>query len=183
MNSTQTSQTDVQLVTAAERARGVEAWFLLAAPDVAKAREEWRTKGAAILKCGRLFSAVRIPGAIVRAAADEDDRARVDAFLADVLHGGPVFVAAGGDWYYALVAGGTGYDWPVPGIQCLDRGIRLGVPAVQLTTYEPGTSYWSVPMDSPGDLCHEGSLTDLIGCGLARLATAQQQPSERGQIS
>ncbi|MFF0133709.1 hypothetical protein ACFYTG_50115 [Streptomyces mirabilis] len=181
MKCTQTSQPEAEVITGAERARGIEAWLLLAAPDAAKARREWETQGAAILRCGQLFTAVRIPGTIVRAAADKDDAAGVDAFLAQVFAGGPVFTDAGLNRYYALVQGGAAYDWHVPGTECLPRGIGLGVPAVGLMQYEPGVPYWASPMDGPGELCDEDQVADLVMTGWRRLA--QSRPSDRGADS
>ncbi|MFE5813023.1 integrase core domain-containing protein [Streptomyces sp. NPDC056479] len=69
MKTAKTSQTDVRVITTADRRRGVVAWLLLAAPDKNRAHAEWEKDGAAVLQCGLLFTAVRIPGTIVRAAA------------------------------------------------------------------------------------------------------------------
>jgi hypothetical protein len=101
------------VITNAERARGIAAWLLLAAPDTDKAREEWHTMGTALLRCGVLFTAVCVPGAIIPAAAGTDEPARVDAFLVFLL--GPVFASAGLSRYYALVPGGTSWDWAILG--------------------------------------------------------------------
>ncbi|MFD3843532.1 hypothetical protein ACFWWC_46150 [Streptomyces sp. NPDC058642] len=93
MTSAHTSQSEGDVITNAERARGIAAWLLLAAPDTDKAREEWHTMLTALLRCGVLFTAVCVPGAIIPAAAGTDEPARVDAFLASFL--GPVFASAG----------------------------------------------------------------------------------------
>ncbi|MFF0092644.1 hypothetical protein ACFYSF_22155 [Streptomyces canus] len=178
MKCTQTSQPEARVITGAERARAVEAWLLLAAADAAKARREWETQGAAVLRCGQLFDAVRLPGAIVRSAAETDDPADVDRFLAQALGGGPVFTTAGLERYYALVEGGVAYDWRAPAAECLPRGIGLGVPAVGLTEYQPSLSYWASPMDAPGQLCDENKVAELVMSGWRRLAEAN--PSGRG---
>lgn len=184
MNSTPKSPTTAHVTTRAERALAVEHWLLQAAPDVPTARREWEATGMALLRCGGLFTAVRIPGAIVRAAAGTDEPPRVDVFLTEVLHGGPVFTVAGLDRYYALVGAAALCDWDASGTERLPRGIRLGVPAVSLTEYVPGVGYWAVPMDSPAELCMAADLADMIAHGRARLAAAtQREPSERGTAS
>ncbi|MFJ5265910.1 hypothetical protein ACIQAC_36155 [Streptomyces sp. NPDC088387] len=157
------------VITRADRVRGVEAWLLLAAPDEGKARAEWEKKGAAILTCGTLFTAVRIPGSIVRAAAGTVDPETVDRFLREAVDGGAVFAVEGLHVYYALVPGGTAYDWFVPGADCLFRGVRIGVPAVRLTEYAPGVQYWASPMDNPGDLCTVDKVEALVLTGWRQL--------------
>jgi hypothetical protein len=181
VKNAKTSQTDVRVITTADRHRGVVAWLLLAAPDKNRARAEWENDGAAVLQCGLLFTAVRIPGTIVRAVAGTRDPTEVDAFLVKNLDGGGVFTDAGLNRYYALVPGGAVYDWKVPGTECLPRGICLGVPAVESARYEPGVQYWASPMDSPGDLCDERKVADLVLAGWGRLV--QQEPSDRGEQS
>ncbi|PWI15931.1 hypothetical protein DI272_18495 [Streptomyces sp. Act143] len=177
MKCTQTSQPEAGVIMGAERARAVEAWLLLAAPDTAKARQEWETQGTAILRCGPFFDAIRIPGAIVRAAAGEDDAFAVDPFLLQALDRGPVFATAGLERYYALVPGGVAYDWRVPVAESLPRGIGLGVPAVRLTQYERDVSYWASPMDEPGKLCDADKVAELVATGWRRLT--QSSPSDR----
>jgi len=181
VTSTQTSQPETEVITGAERARGIEAWLLLAAPDANKARKEWKKMGATLLRCGELFTVVCIPGPIVGAAADTDDPAGVDGFLAQVLDRVPVFATVGLNRYYAPVPGGAFYDWKVPGSACLSRATYVGVPAVHLTRYEPGVLYWASPMDTPGDLCDEVKVEALVLSGVRRLG--ENGPSERGAIS
>ncbi|MFG3022268.1 hypothetical protein ACGFZQ_27595 [Streptomyces sp. NPDC048254] len=166
MNST-TSQHET--ITGAERLCGVEAWLLLAAPDVARARQEWDEQGDTVLKCGVLFTAIRLPGDLVQAAAGTTDPAGIDAFLIKALDGGPVCTGAGLTYYYALVEGGACYEWRAAGTECLPRRTYLGVPAVQLTQYQPGAAYWPSPMDSPGDLCALDKVQALVALGQDRL--------------
>lgn len=137
----------------------------------------------ALLRCGGRFTAICIPGAVVHAAAGTDAPARVDAFLAEALDGGPVFAASGLDRYYALVGASAVRNWDVSGTECLPCGCLLGVPAVSLTEYEPGVPYWSVPIDSHGDVCLAASLADMVAYGRDRLAAPQREPIERGTIS
>ncbi|GAB3010921.1 hypothetical protein GCM10023080_091920 [Streptomyces pseudoechinosporeus] len=68
-----------QIVTRAERELAVGHWLLSAAPDMRQARQEWARSGVALLRCGGIFTAVRIRAALVQAAADTDDPKVIDA--------------------------------------------------------------------------------------------------------
>ncbi|MEU9357718.1 hypothetical protein AB0D35_06325 [Streptomyces sp. NPDC048301] len=149
----------VNVHTRMEMNAAVASWLLCAAEDRKTARQGWERDGLALIRCGSLFSAVRIPGEFIRAAAGVDlkggweEAPRVDAFLASALEDGPVIA----DWYagqyYALVPASEGRHWYGRGTAFLGAASYLGVPRPDVD--EPGLarSYWSVPMESPGALC------------------------------
>ncbi|MFC8584691.1 hypothetical protein ACFUGD_09075 [Streptomyces sp. NPDC057217] len=149
-----------------ERELAAATWLLLAARDAKAARHEWATYGAALLRCGTLFSAVRMPAELVHAAADTEDRYEVAHFLEVVLDGGPVIHDAGGRQFYALTPASAARYWRAPGTECLGTDSFLGVPATDLKQPDPRCSaYWAVPMDGPAALCVPGSVARLIGIG------------------
>jgi len=145
-------------------------WLLSAAKEERTARQQWAEHGIALLSCGGIFSAVRIPGDLVRAAAGATRTEEVNAYLRQALNGGPVFVDTYSNLYYALVPSSTARCWNVrdlPGVECLGRDHYLGVPATDRT--EPGgRSYWCVPMDSPGALCEPAAVVELVNNGQRR---------------
>ncbi|MEU1265557.1 hypothetical protein ABZ473_26495 [Streptomyces cellulosae] len=153
------------VVTGAERALAVEQWLLCAAKDRDQARAEWEQDGGALLRCGGLFSAIRLPLALVAAAAGTDDRQHVAAYLADALHGGGVFVDEVFQQVYFLVPtaacqpGQTGWLRGMPDAGTLHSEAFLGVP-------RPCTSdrrrYWLVEMGGPGDLCTPDAVKQLV---------------------
>lgn len=147
--------------TRAERLRAVEQFLLAAAQDPTTARHNWAVGHNVLVRCGVLFTAVRISGDTVRAAAGSQDRTEVDAYLADTLHG-PVFTEAGLARYYALVPPSTAHHWRLPGGECMQRNYFLGVPAPRYTEYEEGFPYWPVPMDSPSELCDPVRVSNLV---------------------
>jgi len=73
------------LITGAARRLAAEHWLLSAAPDRKLARAAWEERRYALLPCGVLFAAVRIPSDVVQAAAGSDDQEDVDRFLAEAL--------------------------------------------------------------------------------------------------
>lgn len=158
------------VTTSAERRLATEHWLLAAARDRDVARHEWLTQGVALLACGGIFAAFRMPGDLVRAAARTDDEEDVNGFLRRALEGGPVFRARYSDQYYALVPGSTAWRRPsraFPGLECLGRDCFLGVPAVDRT--EPvGHAYWPIPMGSPGELCDPRLVWAMVQLGQAR---------------
>ncbi|WP_157876628.1 hypothetical protein [Streptomyces graminilatus] len=131
------------------------------AQDPMTAREHWAAGRTVLLRCGGLFTAVRIPGDVVRAAAGSDDRTTVDAGLADILRG-PVFTDSGLTRYYVLVPASTARHWRLPESECLQRNYYLGVPSPRCTEYEEGFAYWPVPMDSAGVLCDPVRVSNLV---------------------
>jgi hypothetical protein len=138
--------------------------------------------GAAAL--GILFSAVRLPGDLVTAAAGVSRLADVDGFLDEVLDGGPVICDPRGHRYYALVPGSmpgrwrdAAEEWRTLGVACLGRGTYLGVPKVQAVEFDPEgqISYWSVPMPSAAVLCRRLAVARLIAAGKCRMAEEAEE--------
>ncbi|WP_431993379.1 hypothetical protein [Streptomyces albogriseolus] len=160
------------LTTVPERQFAAMSWLLGAAVDRDLARVQWDEQGIALLCCGGILSAVRIPARLVWAAVKTDQLEKVDAFLGEWFDGGAVFMDLRSQQYYALVPGTA--DWPLndrdfPGVQCLGRDNFLGVTASRLTTPE-GRAYWCLPMQSPGDLCYLDEVEALVRTGPAALA-------------
>ncbi|MGA5069283.1 hypothetical protein ACPB9E_36980 [Streptomyces exfoliatus] len=138
-------------------------WLFLAAADSRTARRDWAVRGVALLRCGVLFSAVRIPADIVHRAAGTDDGRGVVAFLERALAGGPVFYDEGGRRFYALTPVSTARMWRLPEAECLGRDVLLGVPATDLAERDPRcAAYWIVPMEGPASLCMPGEVAHLV---------------------
>ncbi|MFF8872390.1 hypothetical protein [Streptomyces massasporeus] len=154
-----------------DRVLVIEDWLLAAASDVQQARREWGEGGLTLLRCGDLFTAIRLPGDSVRAAASSIDPAEVSAYLAKVLDGGPVIASR--SRYYALVPPSTGVAWQHPDAECLTWGTWLGVPPVTSTTCEDSPAYWAVPMSRPGKLCDTDAVSRLVR--LARQLLSAQE--------
>jgi hypothetical protein len=146
-------------------------WLLSATESPDGAFREWDRQGMALLPCGTLFSAVRIPEAIVHAAVLSMDDEEVDARLAVSLLGGPVICDTVARRYYALVPAGT-TRWKAPDTICLGHGCHLGIPLPGRTGHDSQEwrSYWSVPMESVGALCVPDAVADLVAIGRYRLA-------------
>ncbi|GAB2961735.1 hypothetical protein GCM10023080_022610 [Streptomyces pseudoechinosporeus] len=134
---------------------------------------QWGEHGIALLRCGTLFSAVRIAEEIVHAAAGTDEAERVNAYLAAALLQGPVIHDPRRGRYYALVPASTAARWRAPDTDCLGRGWHLGVPRTDVTRDAPDAwrPYWSVPMPSPGELCSPGAVAQLVAMGRYRQAS------------
>ncbi|MBT2490667.1 hypothetical protein J7E96_19530 [Streptomyces sp. ISL-96] len=156
----------VQHVTSgAERQLAAQHWLSSASPDSAQTRREWQERPVAMLSCGSLFAAVRIPADLVQAAAQQTDAALIDVYLAGALHNGPVICDRYAHWYYALVPASTARRWDVPETVCLGVGASLGVPRPGLCGAESERVYWSVPMDSAGSLCSPHAVSQLVMTG------------------
>ncbi|MGF1342966.1 hypothetical protein ACQSMD_23130 [Streptomyces flavovirens] len=164
---------------AADRRLAVEDWLLSAHSSPSLAREEWQEHKIALFPLGTLFSAVRIPGHLVSAAARTADLQEIDAFLDEVLSGGPVVCDAYGLRYYALVPGrvprtwqAAADEWRTQDVDCLGCGTYLGVPRLDIVDHyaRGGRSYWAVPMPSAGVLCAPLSVARLIAAGADRSA-------------
>ncbi|MFG2113666.1 hypothetical protein ACGFRB_13700 [Streptomyces sp. NPDC048718] len=161
------------VVTRVERRAAVAHWLLSAAPDQTTARAEWRDYGIAVLACGSVLSAVRVPGALVFAAAGTEDIAEADVFLSGWLDGGAVVMDISSRLYYFLVPASTRCWWEpkeYPLVECLGQGAYLGVPVVSHTTPD-GRAYWAVGMDSPGDLCWPDEVASLLRRGQEAMNT------------
>ncbi|MER5904339.1 hypothetical protein ABT150_30270 [Streptomyces mirabilis] len=156
---------DTKLVTARERCAAVSSWLLTATEDRTLGRKQWAEGGIALLSCGGVFSAIRIPGLMVWAVAGTDELTEVDVFLSQALDGGPVFMDLHSNLYYLLVPGSFSWRWndrDFPGVECLGQDHFLGVPDIRLTVPR-GRSYWCVPMNSPGELCNSGDAERFVG--------------------
>ncbi|WP_240980776.1 MULTISPECIES: hypothetical protein [unclassified Streptomyces] len=149
-------------------------WLLSAAEDTRRARKEWADSGIALLRCGTLFTAVRLSAELVHAAAGTEDLRTVDTYLAQALLGGPAFADTRWGLYYALVPPGTArlrqWEGRTLDAECLGRNSYLGVPDPARTDPDDGSSYWSVPVDGPGLLGSPGAVAQLLVCGRHRLA-------------
>lgn len=167
----------------AERQLAVSHWLLAAAQDMNEARKEWAVGGIALLRCGGIFSAIRVPAEVVHAAAGTDELHQVNAYLSAALMGGPVFVDVASRRYYALVPGSAARQdaWKsrlVPEAECLGSGCFLGVPTPGATAPSEARSYWCVPMDSPGELCAPQAVSQLVMTGRYQRAVAERGASE-----
>ncbi|MEU5044527.1 hypothetical protein [Streptomyces griseorubiginosus] len=171
---TDDASSGVLVTTRQDRELAVGTWLLLAADSRDRALEEWRTGGIALLRCGIRFTAVRIDAGLIHAAAGSDTPEKVKEFLAEVLHGGPVFVDQHSRRYYALVPSSEAdrSEWSTQrrGAACLARGSFLGVPRFDLGNPDDAFSYWVVPMDGPGDLCPVAAVAQLVAYGHSRSA-------------
>ncbi|EKX64432.1 hypothetical protein [Streptomyces ipomoeae] len=165
-----------------DRDAAVRSFLLAAAFEPGKAPEQWAGKGLALLRCGGLLGAVRISTGLVRAAAGTDNPREVDAFLAEALPGGPVFVDRHAQWYYVLVPAGTGrrVEWATRsrhglGAEFLGMGSYLGVPRPEATDPEGERSYWCVPMDRPGALADPDAVSRFLALARRRHAQAKNE--------
>lgn len=160
---------------ASDRRLATEHWLLSTLPENrrARARLEWREQGVAMLPLGTLFSAVRIPGNIVHAAAGHHSPTQATRFLTETIDG-PVICDPRGHRYYALVPASTPRTWRrrlddlrTRDVDVLGHGTLLGVPPLDRTEFDPLTaaSYWAVPMESAGVLCRSLVVGRLVGAG------------------
>lgn len=169
----------IQTVTRSEETlRAVTNWLLSAARDPLRAVQEWDMDGMTVVQCGALFCAIRLPVLLVEAiASPRSVPVMVDAFLAEVLEGGPVIRCNTGRFFYALVEPSAADRWHVRGTECLGRGYDLGVPSLDLTEH-PGytASYWAVPVREPGVLCEVVAVEQFLLHGRHLLALEEEQP-------
>ncbi|MFJ5785450.1 hypothetical protein [Streptomyces hydrogenans] len=159
---------------------GAATWLMLAARDAQEAQREWDLYGVALLRCGTLFSAVRIPAEIIHAVAGTADRIAVASYLANALDGGPCFFDSNGQAYYALTPHSTAHRWNVPDTECLGADYFLGVPATTISDPDPRCAvWWVVPMDGPAALCDPGIVRWLAERGrMWRSEAAAQEAGE-----
>ncbi|MFE1499711.1 hypothetical protein ACFW89_32060 [Streptomyces albidoflavus] len=161
------------------REAGAETWLLLATRDAEVARAEWVEYGVALLRCGTLFSAVRIPADIVHAAAGTADRVEVAAYLRTALEG-PCFYDGSSQAFYALTPYSTALRWNVPDTECLGADFFLGVPATTISEPDPRcAAWWVVPMDGPAALCDADDVRWLVQQG--RIRRSQAAALEAGE--
>ncbi|GGZ98948.1 hypothetical protein ACFOOM_30210 [Streptomyces echinoruber] len=156
-------------------------WLLRAADSRDTACDEWARQGVALLRCGGLFTTIRIPAPIVFAAAGTEDREGVSAYLTRALHGGPVFADQTAAWFYCLVPTSTCHRWSKPQTDCFGRNTYVGVPHPDCDVHHPtARSYWSVPMDRPGDLCRPDAVAQLVDFGRLRVLETASEPVRAG---
>jgi hypothetical protein len=175
------SESGALVHTSADARLAVEQWLLSTVPGVGRerARMEWQEHAVTLLPLGTLFSAVRLPGDLVLAAAcSRWDPPTIDAFLDETLDGGPVICDLNQHRFYALVPAsmpakwkGAAEDWRPLGVECLGHGTVLGVPRTDATEADAQryASYWSVPMPSAAMLCAPLHVARLIAAGAQRL--------------
>lgn len=168
--------------SSADRRLATEHWLLSTQPPARhdRIRMEWQEQTVALLPLGTLFSAVRLPFDLVLAAARlKWEPAQVDAFLDEVLDGGPVICDPYGSRYYALVPASVPEKWKQAveewrplGVECLGKGTYLGVPRLEAVEFDPSgcASYWSVPMPSAAMLCAPLHVARLIAEGGSSLS-------------
>ncbi|MGW7790592.1 hypothetical protein [Streptomyces tricolor] len=169
-----------RVVTRQEREAAVRSWLLLSAASASTSQTEWERDGIALLRCGALFSAVRMSAELVHAAAGSHEPGEVAGFLTAVLFGGPAFFDQHSARYYALVPASTAArkEWrekrhsPAADGLGLGLGSYVGVPRPGLNGPHDGHfSYWCVPMHGPGDLCDPEAVSQLVSHGRHRLTT------------
>lgn len=146
----------------------VEGWLLTASPYPGTGRHEWDEGDVTFLRCGSLFSAVRMPRDLVHAAAETSVPDEVDWFLLTALDGGPVFASRRLGFYYALVSADVPNYWTGPAAQCVKADTTLAVPPVWQTDYVNGGSYWPVPPPGVGAFCLPSLVARLTTYGLAQ---------------
>jgi hypothetical protein len=168
-----TANAGAAVVTDQDRQAAVSSWLLGATEDSDAARKQWQEQDRALLACGGILSAIKAPAHLVWAAARSEDLREVDAYLASYLDGSGVVLELHTHLYYFLVPGSTTWEWGTreyPGVEYLgwepSRRNFLGVPALHVT--EPvGRSYWSVPLEAPGDLLYADQVAQLLRDGRA----------------
>ncbi|MEW2568285.1 hypothetical protein [Streptomyces sp. NPDC047070] len=162
----------------AERAFSVSTWLLAAAGDPTAARRQWDSSGVAMLDCGKIFDAARVPAHLVHRVAGSTDPDRITEYLDHALFGGAVIVDVQDEAYYFLVQHGASMRWNMPDTKCLGQGRSLGVPL-------PGASprggrraraSWALEMFEPGALSVTGAVMQLVHH--ARLLWAQEERVE-----
>lgn len=154
------------IVTTGDRLLATERWLLEAAEDRHQAVTAWAGGGLALLRCGGAFAAVRIPAAHIQDAAISREPQEIDRYLAKRLEDGPVICDRAAGWYYALVPASAARRWTASGSTCLGVGASLGVPRPGTTAASDTRIYWSVPMDTPGMLCHPAAVTGTVTAGI-----------------
>jgi hypothetical protein len=147
-------------------------WLLAAADDPQRARRELDRGGVALLRCG-----VRFTAGLVQAAADSDDLRGIDAYLGQVLPGGPAFADTRWGLYYVLVPAGTDrlppWSYHSEDAECLGPNAYLGVPDPTHTDPGVGFSYWCVPPHEAKTLCSPDAVAQLLKDCRCRLTAAE----------
>lgn len=161
-------------------------WLLGATDDPRTAVRQWGNAGVALARCGLQFSAARLDGPLVWAAAGTEDSGVVADYLAAELGGGPVFADAAPYRYYALMpaAAATWREWPNlldgrdDAAQLLSDDHFLGVPAPWIHAADKARSWWIHPYGEEGHLCSAEGVAHIVVCG--RLALARRAEEGEG---
>lgn len=155
--------------------RDARAWLLGAAEDRVLAEQEWMSPGGlALLRCGRGFTAVRVPALVVEAAVGTSGPDAVETYLGEEV-GGPCFTDRE-RFYYFLVPDRTARTWDAGGAAvCLDGSSFLGVPYPGLRRGMGSVWFWCVPPVGMRDLCDPGVVAGVVACGRDRLAEQAEQ--------
>ncbi|MEU6594792.1 hypothetical protein ABZ923_37290 [Streptomyces sp. NPDC046881] len=151
------------------RTFGAATWLLMAAHDPVTAHRDWGGGDVALLRCGTLFTAVRVPLDLVETAAGTGNPWEIGVYLNEALLGGAVFTDRTAGQVYFLVLASAWGRWNVPGTECLSPGMLLGVPRPGVD--QKARSHWLLEMDGPGVLCMEHAVKQLVEH--ARLRAAQ----------
>ncbi|MCL7379798.1 hypothetical protein [Streptomyces sp. 35G-GA-8] len=120
-----------------------------------------------MLRTGGSYDAVRMPLALVHAAAGSGAEDVVAGVLAKTLEG-PV-ICHPRHWYYALVPPGTCETWRSAEAVVRGPGAWLGIPRPDRTEPTPVTPYWAVPLKQAGKLCDPDAVAELLRVGRAFL--------------
>ncbi|NYV73470.1 hypothetical protein [Streptomyces sp. UH6] len=147
-------------------------WLLSAASEPEHAGQTWPAEGTLLLRCGRSFTTVRMPGRVVEAAAGTSCPEGLAAFLGARTEGGGVWADRHNGGVYFLVPVGACLDWSVPGTECLDSRSFVGVPHPGLGVREGERTYWLVEVDGPGALCPVDAVAAIARQGAKALTGA-----------
>ncbi|WP_326811613.1 hypothetical protein [Streptomyces scopuliridis] len=154
----------------AQTENAIARWLTSSSRAPAVAHEAWQGRRPAMLRTGKPYDAVRMPLALVHAAAGSSAPNVVAGVLAEALDG-PV-ICHPGVWYYALVPPGTCETWQAAEAVVRGPGAWLGVPGPDRTEPTPVTPYWAVPVEQAGKLCTAEAVAELLRVGRARLEGA-----------
>jgi hypothetical protein len=148
-----------------EESYRIAEWLARAADDTRKAHNEWADQGVTLLRCGKAFGVVRIPGELLRAAMGDVP------FAADELRfhiGGPVIHDHAEGPYWALIHGHAGLVWDEgDDVPSLDNNTYLGVPSLART--QPPGPHWVVAPRFDGDVCRPETVRRFIAYARTKL--------------
>ncbi|MFE9372218.1 hypothetical protein ACFYM2_20960 [Streptomyces sp. NPDC006711] len=153
---------------AASQRRAIAAWLADSLNRPADARAQWADGHLAVLALGRRFSAVRLSDELVYAVAAGTDPGIASEVLSAL--DGPVIHDPRNGRFYALVPASPPGPSLGPHAAYLGLGHYIGVPRVgDDEQTETWSSYWVVPMRTPGDLCNPIPVMGLVNAGTAIL--------------
>ncbi|MFH8977995.1 hypothetical protein [Streptomyces sp. NPDC017890] len=155
-----------QAVMCAERHLAAEAWLLAAAPRTNQFRREWNEGGAAFPRCRDLSTALRVPAAVVFAAAGTGDPHATSGFPTEEVEEEPVIAHHGATPFSFLMPARTGRrPAPAPGPDHLAARTWLGAPTLRATCPQGAQSCRPVPMTGIAELCNGGLVARLVQRG------------------